>query len=77
MDFEQVFARFENRCFNCGTQDRDLQVDHHVPQHLGVPLTHQNAVVLCDTCNGTKGMQLPEDFYTLEQLDRLRVLFAQ
>ena len=77
MDFEQVFARFDNKCFNCGTQDRDLQVDHHVPQHLGVPLTYQNAVILCDKCNATKGTQNPEDFYTAEQLDRLKVLFAQ
>jgi len=74
MDFEQVFTRFENKCFNCGTVDRDLQVDHHVPQHLGMPLTHSNAVILCDICNGTKGIQPPHEFYSVEQLRTLEVL---
>ena len=76
-DFEAVFARFDNKCFNCGTTDRDLQVDHHVPQILGVILTHTNAVILCDACNGRKSCQLPEDFYSAGQIKALNKIFAQ
>lgn len=75
-DYEAVFDRFENKCFNCGNEDRDLQVDHHVPQHLGNPLTHENAVILCDSCNGTKGRQMPEDFYGVAELGELERMLS-
>jgi 5-methylcytosine-specific restriction endonuclease McrA len=69
-DFEQVFARFDNRCFNCGVCDR-LQVDHHMPKHLGYPLRHDNAVILCEKCNSLKHRSLPRDFYSVDQLVQL------
>ena len=70
-DYEAVFDRFKNKCFNCGSEDRDLQVDHHMPQHLGNSLTHANAVILCDACNGKKARQMPSDFYDAATLARL------
>ena len=38
-------------------------IDHHRPLQSGHPLSRQNATVLCDRCNVSKGTKMPEEFY--------------
>lgn len=67
-DKEQTLVLFNQSCANCGVTE-NLHIDHHYPLSKGYPLTMQNAVVLCGSCNCTKGDKLPEEFYTKETLD--------
>jgi len=43
------------RCLSCGTGE-DLSVDHVVPLSLGGANTIENVQVLCQECNGEKGL---------------------
>lgn len=61
---------FGNACFNCGGTD-NLQIDHHMPLSLGYALTIKNAVILCKSCNCSKGNKLPENFYSRDKLEDL------
>lgn len=49
----------------------NLHVDHHFPLFLGNTLTIKNAVVLCESCNCSKGHKDPSEFYTPDQLKQL------
>ena len=53
---------FNHQCFRCNAED-NLAIDHHYPLSKGHALTRENAVVLCRSCNSSKGDKLPEDFY--------------
>ena len=68
-----VYSRFSNRCFNCLSIDR-LEIDHHMPLSLGYGLTLENAVLLCKSCNASKGSKLPEEFYMPDKLSALEKL---
>ena len=61
---------FKNKCFNCGSKNK-LQIDHHYPLSKGNPLTIFNAVLLCKSCNCSKGNKTPEEFYNAAQIKRL------
>lgn len=61
---------FNNKCFNCGSKDK-LHIDHHYPLSKGHPLTLKNAVVLCKSCNSSKGNKHPKDFYSKSKLNKL------
>jgi len=65
-----IKSRFDNQCFNCGSTEH-LNIDHHYPLSKGFALTINNAVLLCKSCNCSKGPKLPEDFYTSEQINEL------
>ena len=73
-----VLERFANHCFKCNEDGSsyDLQVDHHMPRHLGYMLTHDNAVVLCAKCNGIKQRSLPQDFYSKGELELLEIMYG-
>lgn len=63
----KVYEKFNNKCFNCNSENK-LELDHHYPLSLGNPLTINNTVLLCRSCNSKKAAKLPESFYTPEQL---------
>lgn len=67
-DAQYTKTLFNNVCVNCGSSDH-LTVDHHYPLAHGHALTRQNAVLLCNTCNCSKGDKLPEEFYTKDKLE--------
>lgn len=74
-DYQLVYSRFSNQCFKCGKVDR-LCVDHHYPLAKGYKLEHTNAVLLCKSCNSSKRDRLPEEFYSSEELKKLKTIFA-
>ena len=57
-----TFNAFNNKCYNCKSTEK-LEIDHHRPLSKGYPLTLKNAVILCRSCNSSKGNKSPEDFY--------------
>ena len=65
---------FNYECFNCGKKD-NLSIDHHNCLNDGNPLTIDNAVVLCASCNSSKYIKNPEEFYTKKQLNKINKLF--
>ena len=52
-------------CFNCSNTQL-LTIDHHQPH---MPLSPSNAVVLCESCNQSKGDKDPALFYSPEKLN--------
>lgn len=65
-----VYARFNYQCFVCSSRNK-LSIDHHRPLVRGYALTEENAVLLCVSCNSRKGIKMPEEFYSKEQLEFL------
>lgn len=74
-DIRVVYERFHAQCFNCHNADR-LEIDHNYPLSLGYGLTLQNAVLLCRSCNATKGDSLPCDFYSEHSLIVLEAILS-
>jgi len=82
----KFFALFENRCFKCGIKERQpykqegppvLCIDHHIPIILGGHLVPGNLVALCRRCNNIKHDRPPEEFYTPEELDKLKPILEK
>lgn len=71
-----TFRAFDNKCFNCGSGD-NLHIDHHRPLVKGHPLSLDNAVVLCESCNKSKSIKDPEDFYGITRCQELDTKLAQ
>ena len=61
---DEKFTRelFDHQCFNCSSTE-NLAIDHHRPLFRGNALTRQNAVLLCQSCNSSKGTKRPTVFY--------------
>jgi len=65
-----TYDKFNYKCFKCNSME-NLTIDHHYPLSKGFPLSPENSVILCRSCNSKKGKILPELFYTSEQLKEL------
>ena len=63
----EIFLKFSNKCFKCGS-DEDLTLDHHLPFCMDGRLTESNSVVLCRSCNSSKNAKHPTKFYTQKEL---------
>ena len=70
LDASITLKCFNNQCFNCKSID-NLCIDHHRPLSKGYPLSLNNAVILCNSCNTSKGAKTPEDFYGLNKCAKL------
>ena len=64
---------FHNMCYNCDSKDK-LQNDQHKPFIKGNALTRNNAVVLCGSCNKSKGTKSPSEFYGVGDLNLLEAI---
>ena len=71
VQYEMIYQKFNRQCFNCKTRNK-LEVDHHYPLSKGYGLSLVNAVLLCRSCNASKGNHMPEEFYTEEKLSQLK-----
>lgn len=63
----EIFLKFSNKCFKCGSHE-DLTLDHHLPFCMDGRLTESNSVVLCRSCNSSKNAKHPTRFYTQKEL---------
>ena len=72
----RLFALFDHQCYKCG-QIADLDIDHHVPMVLGGHLVPGNLVTLCKRCNNRKRDLHPEEFYSQEELSRLKPILEK
>jgi 5-methylcytosine-specific restriction endonuclease McrA len=77
----RFFALFDHQCFKCGAKEKPhpeigqppiLCIDHHIPMMLGGHLVPGNLVALCRSCNNKKHDRPPEEFYTPDELDKLK-----
>lgn len=82
----KLFALFDHRCFKCGIKEKPysevgqppvLCIDHHIPMILGGHLIPGNLVALCRDCNNKKSDRPPEEFYTLEEINKLNLILDQ
>lgn len=76
MDERVTYSVFNYECFNCKST-YNLALDHHYCLNDGNPLTIDNAVILCRSCNSSKGTKKPEEFYNKLQLKNLNKLFKK
>jgi 5-methylcytosine-specific restriction endonuclease McrA len=67
---------FNCKCVNCNSSN-NLTIDHHFPLSKGNPLSLSNAVVLCRSCNSSKGAKSPEDFYTTKILKKINKILSK
>jgi 5-methylcytosine-specific restriction endonuclease McrA len=67
---QEQLELFGHKCFNCGTI-KELSTDHLYPINMGYPLTEENCIILCKSCNSSKGDRDPEVFFTPKQFDSL------
>ena len=74
-DRQFTVSLFKSQCFKCKTTNRP-EIDHHMPLSLGYPLSRDNAVILCKSCNSSKGNKIPTDFYTEEEYNTLTDLLG-
>ena len=51
--------------------------DHHIPMILGGHLVPGNLVALCRSCNNKKHDHSPEEFYSPEELDKLKPILEK
>ncbi|MFD0915003.1 hypothetical protein ACFQ14_01125 [Pseudahrensia aquimaris] len=84
MDLGAIYARFDNRCFKCGTDlSEDLiagvakkegNLDHTLPVFFLWPLTTDNATLLCRQHNGEKAEKWPGTYYSEAEMKRLSAM---
>lgn len=56
-----VLKRDKYTCQYCGTQDRDLTIDHILPKSRGGQTIWENVVAACGPCNHKKANRTPEE----------------
>ena len=71
-----TYMIFNYQCFYCNI-NKNLTIDHHYCLNDYNPLTLENAVVLCRSCNSSKGIKKPSEFYSMPQLKTLSLLFKK
>lgn len=79
IDFDDLFRRFDGRCFKLGKaldrkDRRSWAVDHILPSRYLYPLTKSNAALLSREANENKRDRWPSDFYDNSELIRLAEL---
>lgn len=76
VDIDDLFRRFDNRCFKTGVRlnkkdRRSWAIDHILPSSYLYPLKNENAALLSKDANDNKGSKWPSRFYTNNELIRL------
>ena len=57
----EVFIRDQYTCQYCGTQTRELTLDHVIPRQCSGEHAWKNVVSACKVCNRRKGGRTPEE----------------
>jgi 5-methylcytosine-specific restriction endonuclease McrA len=58
---QAVFLRDHYTCQYCGTEAKDLTLDHVIPRHLGGKHEWNNVVSACKACNYRKAGRSPKE----------------
>ena len=58
---KQIKSLYGNSCFNCGTAETPLHIDHVRPRTKGGDCAFRNLQPLCTTCGNSKGDIEPEE----------------
>ena len=83
---DQIFSAFDNSCYNCGSSE-NLALDHWViPKNEGGNFvicrsdTRKlilNVVVLCTSCNSSKGEKRPVDWCGVEKAEEAEIVLRK
>lgn len=57
-----IYNKFNGRCAYCGYREKDLEIDHLVPLHLGGKDVISNMMPACHLCNRYKADKTIEEF---------------
>lgn len=73
---EDLFRRFQSKCFKCSRKlDPKIRsswaIDHILPSRYLYPLKLENSALLCTDCNNKKRDRWPSEFYTNNQMIKL------
>ncbi|MDO8537713.1 MAG: hypothetical protein Q7S21_02410 [archaeon] len=76
IDIEDLFKRFDNKCFKTGVKldiknRSSYEIDHIVPSRWLYPLKKENACLLSSEANSNKKGKWPSEFYTNNELIEL------
>ncbi len=79
IDSKKISNRFNNRCFKCGKDLRNVvpkerPLDHTLPIVFLWPLTTENATLLCREHNSEKSGKWPLEYYSNSELKKLSVI---
>jgi 5-methylcytosine-specific restriction endonuclease McrA len=59
---KQIIKLYNNKCFACDlTGQRNLNIDHLIPQSAGGDSAFRNLQPLCESCSNLKGNKLPKE----------------
>lgn len=76
IDIDDLFRRFNSRCFKTGVKlnknnRKSWAIDHILPSSWLYPLTKENAALLSKDANNNKRTSWPSHFYTNNELIKL------
>ena len=76
IDIEDLFHRFNNKCFKTGkvlniADSKTWHIDHILPSKYFYPLTKDNACLLSAEANENKKAKWPSEYYTPKELIEL------
>lgn len=79
LNFEELFKRFDSKCFKTGKplkiQERETwAIDHVLPSKWLYPLSSKNAALLSKEANDNKRDKWPSEFYTNDELKKLALI---
>ena len=63
------------RCEKCGSNE-NLQIDHFYPLSKGFGLKLNNAIMLCQSCNCSKGSKMPQNFFSPDEMEIIEYKLA-
>ena len=56
-----IIDLYDNTCFGCDAADRELHIDHILPQSKGGDAAFRNLQPLCEICGNEKGDSIPDE----------------
>jgi DNA-directed RNA polymerase subunit RPC12/RpoP len=76
LDIDDIFERFDSKCFKTGipldkADTSSWHIDHILPSKYFYPLTKENACLLSKSANENKKARWASDFYSPQELVRL------
>ena len=79
IDFNELFRRFDGKCFKTGktlniNNRKSWAIDHILPSRYFYPLRIENAALLSREANENKRDRWPSQFYTNDELKRLAII---